>query len=107
MGQPLPPVDHRISLPDAAKKTKKYKEKKEHRKPFPIGAFHRHAFERILAQRGCVGIRAYPAEHEDGAMTMVLVGVDAEGNDMVGGELAQDWITCPDVCPDGNELNRG
>ncbi len=107
MGKPLPPVDHKISLADAAKKTKKYKEKKEHRKGFPVGAFHRHAYERILAQPGCVGIRAYPAEHDDGAMTMVLVGVDEAGNDMVDGELAQDWITCPDVCPDGNELNQG
>jgi hypothetical protein len=54
-----------------------------------------------------VGIRAYPAEHDDGATTMVLVGVDERGNDMVAGELAQDWITCPDVCPDGNDLNQG
>ena len=107
MGKPLPPADHKISLPDAAKKTKKYKEKKEHKKPCPPGAFHRHAFERILAQPGCVGIRAYPAEQDDGDMTMILVGVDERGNDMVAGELAQDWLTCPDVCSDGNELNEG
>jgi hypothetical protein len=107
MGKPLPPVDHRISLPDAAKKTKKYKAKKEHKKPFPVGAFHRSAFETILAQPGCVGIRAYPAEQDDGAATMILVGVDVDGNDMVDGELAQDLITCPFICSDGNALNQG
>ena len=107
MGKPLPPVDHKISLPDAAKKTKKYKEQKEHKKPFPVGAFHRSAFERILAQPGCVGIRSYPAEQDDGSATMILVGVDADGNDMVAGELSQDWITCPDVCSDSNTLNQG
>ena len=107
MGKPLPPVGHEISLADAAKKTKKYKVKKEHRTAFPPGAFHRHAFERILAQPGCVGIRAYPAEHEDGMDTIVLVGVDEAGNDMFAGELAQDVFTCPEYCSDGNPLNAG
>ena len=107
MGKPLPPVDHKISLADAAKKTKKYKEKKEHKKGFPPGAFHRLAFERILAQPGCVGIRAYPAEQEDGLDTIVIVGVDEHGNDMVAGELAQDVFTCPEYCSDDNPLNLG
>ena len=106
MGKPLPPVDHRISLADAAKKTKKYKAKKEHKHAFPPGAFRREAFERILQQPGCVGIRAYPAENDDGLSTIVIVGVDERGNDMYEGELAQDVFVCPEFCSDENPLNQ-
>jgi hypothetical protein len=105
MGRPLPPIDHKITLAEAAKKTKQYKAKKEH-KHFPPGAFRREAFERILAQPGCVGVRAYPAENEDGLDTIVIVGVDEQGNDMYEGELAQDVFTCPDFCSDVNPLNQ-
>jgi hypothetical protein len=105
MGTPLPPRDHRISKSEAAKKTKRYKEKKEKKDRYPTLAFHGEAYTRILQQSGCVGIRAYPGEHEDGAVTMILVGVDADGNDMVNGELAQDPFYCPPDCSDPNELN--
>jgi hypothetical protein len=36
----------------------------------------------LLAQDGCVGIRIYNAIDEAGKMTNVLVGVDADGNDL-------------------------
>jgi hypothetical protein len=105
MGTPLPPRDHKISKPDAAKKTKKYKEKKAKKDRYPTLAFHGEAYKRILDQPGCVGIRSYPGEDDTGIVTMILVGVDGDGNDMVDGELAQFPIECPDVCSDPNELN--
>lgn len=105
MGTPLPPRDHRISKADAAKKTKRYKEKKAKKDRYPTLAFHGAAFERILDQPGCVGIRAYPAEDDAGMVTMILVGVDGDGNDMVDGALENDPFMCPEICPDENELN--
>lgn len=105
MGTPLPPRDHRISKADAVKKTKKYKEKKPKKDRYPTLAFHAEAYRRILDQPGCVGIRSYPGEDDAGTVSMILVGVDADGNDMVDGALEQDPFACPDFCPDPNELN--
>jgi hypothetical protein len=109
MGKPLPPRDHKISKEKAKEKTKRYKEKKAKDKKdgFPVLAYHAEAYRRILEQPGCVGIRTYPGEDEDGSPTTILVGVDADGNDMVNGELMQDPIYCPPFCSDGNDLNDG
>jgi hypothetical protein len=105
MGKPLPPRDHKISKHEAAKKIKKYKEKKAKKDRYPVLAFHAEAYRRILDQPGCVGIRSYPGEDDDGRVTMVLVGVDGDGNDMVDGSLEQDPFACPDYCPGDSELN--
>lgn len=107
MGTPLPPRDHKIPKEKAREKTKRYKEKKAKQDRFPVLAYHAEAFRRILEQPRCVGIRAYPGEHEDGSLTTILVGVDADGNDMVEGELMQDPLTCPPYCSDDNDLNLG
>jgi hypothetical protein len=105
MGRPLPKQDHRIGRQDAARLTRRFRGRGRPEKPMPAIAFHRDAFDRILRQPGCVGIRAYPATTESGGDTLVLVGVDAEGNDMVAGELAEFGSTCPPTCPDDNDLN--
>ena len=51
------------------------------------GFFARSAFEKILAQPGAVGIRYYYAQNDDGTPTLVLVGVDAKGQDMQTGAI--------------------
>ncbi|HJV23590.1 MAG TPA: hypothetical protein VJ570_12880 [Holophagaceae bacterium] len=63
--------------------------------------FNRSAFERILAQAGCAGIRVYRARHADGTPTLVLVGVDADGQDLATeqSEFAQFGTNCPPFCP--------
>jgi len=38
--------------------------------------------EKILAQKGCVGIRFYFAKDKSGKTTMVFIGVDKNGNDI-------------------------
>jgi hypothetical protein len=63
------------------------------------GYFGRNIFERILAQEGCVGIRYYYAKTDSGASTLVLVGVDTTGNDLVGGVIGETTIPCPPYCP--------
>jgi hypothetical protein len=113
---PLPPKsDHRISLDAAARATARHRaaagagrgNAPPGRPAGPYG-FHAEAFERILSQPGCVGIRAYPAAHEDGTPSLVLVGVDADGNDMTAGHLANDPWQCPPLCPpDESKLAGG
>ncbi len=43
----------------------------------------RNIIDQILAQPGCVGLRFYNALNEDGQKTLVYVGVDAAGKDLV------------------------
>ena len=104
MGTPLPPNDHKISLDDAVRLTRRFRAEAVAGAP-PIIAFAREGYERILRQDGCAGIRSYPAINDAGAMTYVLVGVDAKGNDMIDGELTEDGSVCPPICPDENVLS--
>lgn len=53
--------------------------------PADISSFHigRNIIEHILAQPGCVGIRFYNALNEMGQKTLVYVGIDDSGKDIV------------------------
>ena len=62
------------------------------------GFMGRNIFEKILAQDGAVGIRIYNARLENGAPTYVIVGVDKDGNDLIGGVIGEDVLNCPPVC---------
>ncbi len=70
------------------------------------GLFARNIFEKILAQPGCVGIRYYYAALDDGSPTMVLVGVDSNGNDMEQGVIGEATYPCPPICGSPNQLNK-
>ena len=61
------------------------------------GSFERGAFEKILAQPGCEKIKMYWAQ-ENGKFTVVLVGVDAAGKDMVAGSIMEKGALCPPFC---------
>lgn len=66
--------------------------------------FGRSAFQKTLAQDGCVGIRIYYAKHTDGSPALVLVGVDHKGNDMNKGVVSQMGFPCPPMCSDESSL---
>jgi hypothetical protein len=68
------------------------------------GTFNRKIFEKILAQKGCVAIRYYYAQNKDGSSTLVLVGVDAKGNDMIKQTIAEMSVPCPPWCGGNSEL---
>ncbi|GJQ20300.1 MAG: hypothetical protein HBSIN02_06550 [Bacteroidia bacterium] len=69
--------------------------------PFAAGYMGRGIFDEILSQKDVVGIRIYSARLDNGTPTYVLVGVDANGNDLVDGVIGEDAIPCPPVCADG------
>lgn len=58
----------------------------------------------ILGQSGCMGIRMYYGL-EGGVQQLVLVGVDASGNDMTTGIIGDKSDACPNVCGTANSLN--
>jgi hypothetical protein len=62
------------------------------------GSFNRGIFDKILAQPGCEKIKLYWAQEKNGKFTVVLVGVDAEGKDMVNGTIAEAIAPCPPWC---------
>jgi len=121
---------HSIPVKDAAILTERW------RKNMPDGAikagrFDRIAFDKLLAQPGCTGIRIYlgmktrDQTKDPSLWTLVLVGTDEQGNDMVaplaavaavkkmavtsaadsGGDTEEDPLLCPPLCDPNSPLN--
>lgn len=94
----------RISLEEGAALTANY------RNAAGSGATLSHYFgvdiiAQILAQPLCVGIRVYYGQDEGGKKQLVLVGVDAQENDMTDGILGDKSLLCPPYCPNPNPLS--
>jgi hypothetical protein len=97
--------NHSITLDQAVKYVQNFKNFPK--APAIKGAyFGRNIFDKILSQGGCVGIRYYYGQDDNGASNLVLVGVDASGNDMTGGVMGDLGIPCPPICPGPSPLNR-
>lgn len=88
--------DHSISLTDASTLCANYRQNN----PGAIKAhfFGKTAIQDILNQTNCVGIRIYYGEDSGGNKQLVVVGTDANENDLTGGYLAERSITCPPYC---------
>ena len=95
---------HRITLRQAAALTRRHR---EWAGPATEkgGMFTRELLDRLLAQPGCLALRYYHGRHADGRYAMVLVGVDAKGNDMERGVLLENHFPCPPICGGDGELN--
>ena len=100
----LPPSrDHKITLADARALLQR------HRTAAAQGAerggmFHAKAVRDLLAQPGVVGLRYYHGRKADGSAATVLVGVDANGNDMSKGTVLEEHYPCPPYCPEPDDL---
>jgi hypothetical protein len=98
---PFPPQrDHTIPRAAAAALTRRFRESAGPGAQLAT-MFPRDVYERILAQPGCAGVRAYEARGEKGERQTVLVGVDGDGNDMMEGVLAEFAFPCPPYCGGG------
>ena len=81
---------------------------KEHRLRNPMALkarfFGKEILNQILDQEGCMGIRFYFGQNEDGVRELVAVGADANEDDML--DLIADISTpCPKACSSPNALN--
>ena len=91
-----------ITLGEGAALTKEYRL----RNPAAIKArfFGKDILNQILDQEGCMGIRIYFGQDEDGNKQLVLVGGDSDENDML--DLVVDTsVPCPNLCSSPNALN--
>ena len=87
---------HTIPKDDAEKMVKKYKQVRKKlmalneeeglKLPaFPISVtYNKAAMDGLVNLPGCVGIRVYPAVTKENELTFVLVGVDADGENIYG-----------------------
>ena len=94
------PKSHRISLEDAAAQTRRSRGG-----PHKGGMFLRAELDQLLAQPGCAGLRFYYGRKTDGQETVILVGVDEKGDDMLQGVLMEEHFLCPPICGAANALN--
>lgn len=99
-----PNQNHSISLEEASKMTKKYREMKAATDPI-ASAFGKTAINDILNQENCAGIRAYYARDDKSQLTLVIAGVDTNGDDLYDGKLAEWSALCPPICGASNPLN--
>ncbi len=68
--------------------------------------FGKQAIMSVLSQPGVVGLRFYNAVAKDGRKTLVIVGVDGNGNDIASGEIEERGFPCPPFCdPDTNAIH--
>ena len=105
MGNPLDPkVSHRISIGDAVAHATRHRGGGAHR-PGDSGAFNAKPLQELLAQPGCMGTRFYMGRNERGERSVVLVGVDAKGNNMSSGVVLNSHLPCPPFCPDEDALH--
>ncbi|HEX5180882.1 MAG TPA: hypothetical protein VFW04_16245 [Gemmatimonadaceae bacterium] len=89
--------DHGISL-DVAKQLVQ-----NHHRTAPAGSercgyFAREAFDEILAQPGCAGLRFYHGRDASGKATLVFIGVTGEHVDMLDGPVIENHLPCPPNC---------
>jgi hypothetical protein len=96
--------EHSISLEDAARLTKRYRDSAP-AEAIKGGFFGKEAFLEILDQEDCVGIRYYYGLDANNTKVLVLVGVKENEDDIDNGILKEAAQLCPPRCSKINPLN--
>ncbi len=102
-----PECDHLISREEAHGLVRTFRSHAKDNHALKSAVFSQRAFLRILAQPGCHGIRIYLAQQQDGAQTLVMVGVDTKGHDLDNAQAiyTEHPLPCPPFC-DNSSLGR-
>lgn len=117
--------DHSISLDEAKKMTRKFRELKDKivrdefhgKNVIPVcESFDRAVFDILLRREDCKGVRIYYGMKEDSyKLHAVIVGFDAEGKDLLpikgiamdgfDPPIIENGRPCPEYCPPDSDLN--
>jgi hypothetical protein len=89
--------NHSISLSDAISLTHNFRLTAATGSP-TAEAFGKNAVREVLDQVDCVGLKIYFGRRDDGAPTLVLVGVSSSGADMINGKILDTAWPCPPFC---------
>lgn len=102
--------NHQISLEEAAELTRNFRTLPVPQLASLLGTkaclLPNDAIQPLLDQPGCVSVRFYFGVKIEGTpqLTIVAVGVDANGNDMTTGIIVDRAIGCPPDCPEQSPL---
>lgn len=109
--------NHEISLQTAIEMTTRYRASRPAN--FPVcETFEIAAIQKLLATAGCVSIRIYFGMKENGDANVILVAVNAAGEDILPAGAAEGSVTdedavvledgyrCPDDCPPPSPLSE-
>lgn len=83
---------------------------KNYRNTMKSGEAQAHFFgmnliKQILAQTGVVGFRIYYGIDDTGKKQLIIVGTDANENDLYNGIIVERSVWCPPSCGNANPLN--
>jgi hypothetical protein len=111
------PSKHLITLAEATAMTKNYRNMRENildnsfrnKNILPLcETFDRDAFDAILAQNGCTGVRLYVGMDDNDLVKMIAVGVNAQDQDILATTdpvIMEVGSRCPPQCPVSSTLN--
>ncbi len=95
---------HIISLTEATEMTHAYQNASQFQGMTISCMMDNDAYQQVMTQPGCVSLRTYFALDEFNNLTIVVVGVDSQGNDMTSGVLINRAYRCPAICPANSVL---
>jgi hypothetical protein len=95
---------HIITLSEAETMTHAYQQASQFQGLTVACRIDASAYQEVLAQTGCVGVRTYFALNAKSELTIVVVGVDANGEDMTDGVLLNRAYDCPSACAPNSPL---
>src|SRR6266487_1896594 len=118
---PVPSGSHSISLQEAIEMTSRYRSQRETvLTPAHKGilltceTFNRSAFDALLAEPDCVGIRIYFGMAKDLTIKLIAVGLNEKDEDILPSAIStaeddktisENGLPCPPVCPPSSPLN--
>lgn len=117
-------MSHLISLTEAIAMTSLYRQERENilasqyrnQNILPIAeGYDRSAFDTVLAQTGCAGLRIYYGMSEDLKVHAIIVATDIDGKDLLPASnllseeedeiIIERGNRCPDLCDSTSPLN--
>jgi hypothetical protein len=96
-------TNHIISLQEDTALTHAYQSAPEFAGKIVASKISASAYQGLIDQPGCVGVRTYFALKE-GALTIVVVGVDSNDDDMTSGIILDVAYGCPLNCSKNSAL---
>jgi len=114
---PFPGTDNSITLEEAVFMTQTYRGNNEKildpqyqdKMILPFSeTFNREAFDKLLGQAGCEGIRLYYGMDDKLQVHIIAVAVNDRNEDMLDGSnsiLVENGVRCPIACPPPSILN--
>lgn len=98
---------HVISLDEAKQMTHAYQNAPQFQGLTVASMIDKEAYQLVIDQPNCVNIRTYFGLNSEEKLTIVIVGVDANGEDMTDGVLLNRALLCPENCPQISPLLDG